>query len=540
VANLTQTYTSGSHVQAWGPVYQTYGAGTWPAEACKAQPDIATNDPRWGATSHAAFDFGLNAHPWQPGRSFSAPWINAWNNISSTGGPGYPGSAVNPVGHNWTKYQTDVTGNGTFVLSLLADNCSWIYLDGTLVGFQPASWNDSNLSYGVSLNGTHTLTFIIFDGGGSAGGMYRLQTTTNPPPPLNPDLDADGYPNTSDAFPLDPTEWADTDGDGHGDNGDAFPSDPSEWVDSDGDGVGDNGDVYPNDPARWLAQSPTTTTVTFGAGPFTYTGSAYAASATVSPGGGTASIVYSGDCTNAGDTCTATATYAGDASHLGSSATASITIAKASSTTTVSFGAGPFTFTGSAFTATAASTAATSLIGGPVIAYTGDCTNGGITCTATATYGGDPNHTGSSATAKITITYAVCAANSRDDDDDDDDDHGDSRGHESGSTLPVKLRVCDAQGRNISSRSLAVKAVSVSPTGSLNDSGKSNPGYLFRLDDGRYQFNLSTKGFTAGNYTLDYTIGNDPTIHHYAFTIRAEKRKEQGEDKNKGKNGKKP
>lgn len=38
----------------------------------------------------------------------------------------------------------------------------------------------------------------------------------------------------------------DTDGDGVPDIDDAFPTDPSEWADSDGDGVGDNGDAFPN------------------------------------------------------------------------------------------------------------------------------------------------------------------------------------------------------------------------------------------------------------------------------------------------------
>ncbi|MFA7296639.1 MAG: hypothetical protein WC211_05555 [Dehalococcoidia bacterium] len=71
----------------------------------------------------------------------------------------------------------------------------------------------------------------------------------------------------------------------------------------------------------------TTTTVTFGPGPFVANGTAYTATATVSPvDAGTATIVYTGDCVNAGSSCTATATYAGDATHLGSSATASIVI----------------------------------------------------------------------------------------------------------------------------------------------------------------------------------------------------------------------
>ncbi|MDP7028594.1 MAG: right-handed parallel beta-helix repeat-containing protein [Phycisphaerales bacterium] len=65
------------------------------------------------------------------------------------------------------------------------------------------------------------------------------------------DSDGDGVPDSEDAFPDDPNEWADSDSDGVGDNGDAFPNDPNEWADSDGDGVGDNGDAFPNDPNEW-------------------------------------------------------------------------------------------------------------------------------------------------------------------------------------------------------------------------------------------------------------------------------------------------
>lgn len=44
----------------------------------------------------------------------------------------------------------------------------------------------------------------------------------------------------------------DTDSDGVHDRDDAFPNDPTEWADSDNDGVGDNADAYPNDPNQWL------------------------------------------------------------------------------------------------------------------------------------------------------------------------------------------------------------------------------------------------------------------------------------------------
>ena len=42
--------------------------------------------------------------------------------------------------------------------------------------------------------------------------------------PYNPDTDSDGYMDSVDQLPLDPTEWLDSDGDGIGDKSDSFPS----------------------------------------------------------------------------------------------------------------------------------------------------------------------------------------------------------------------------------------------------------------------------------------------------------------------------
>lgn len=76
-----------------------------------------------------------------------------------------------------------------------------------------------------------------------------------------PDRDEDTYADSFDAFPDDPTQWADRDGDGcgenmNGNNPDLFINDGVQCVDSDGDGYGDvpsgdNGDWYPTDPTQW-------------------------------------------------------------------------------------------------------------------------------------------------------------------------------------------------------------------------------------------------------------------------------------------------
>ena len=76
-----------------------------------------------------------------------------------------------------------------------------------------------------------------------------------------PDNDSDGYSNSGDAFPDDPTQFSDYDEDGCGDNPsgvnpDEFPYDITQCTDGDGDGYGDNisgnnPDKFPSDSTQW-------------------------------------------------------------------------------------------------------------------------------------------------------------------------------------------------------------------------------------------------------------------------------------------------
>jgi hypothetical protein len=224
-------YTSGAHVDTWDPIFPGSAYAYWP-DVCIPVPAVGP-DAAW-ANPHKAYSFGTGAHPWQPEAGFTAEWINAWVHLGSLG----------PSGQSWTKYSTEVSGTGEFVLNLLADNCSWIYLDGTLVGFQDETTVPR--TYPVTLSGTHTLEFIIFDGGGLAGGMYRLETNTGT---VFPDTDTDGLTDPEEhLYGTDPNN-PDTDGDGVNDGDEvAAGTDPTtpNVIDSDGDGVADNQDAFPN------------------------------------------------------------------------------------------------------------------------------------------------------------------------------------------------------------------------------------------------------------------------------------------------------
>lgn len=195
--STTVVFTSSpSTVQAWGPILKLpVDLSNWPSTECRATPTVGLDDPRWGSP-HASYAVGPAAFEgWAPWANFNATWINAWNSLEARNAPG----AQN--GNNtqsWAKFATTVSGQGSYVVQFLADNCSWIYLDDTLIGVQDAYWNSgssNNGRYGLNLSGSHTLTFIVFDGGGQAGGKFRLETVQsfednggntgdiNPPPP---------------------------------------------------------------------------------------------------------------------------------------------------------------------------------------------------------------------------------------------------------------------------------------------------------------------------------------------------------------------
>ena len=96
-----------------------------------------------------------------------------------------------------------------------------------------------------------------------------------------------------------------------------------------------------------------------------------------------------------------------------------------------------------------------------------------------------------------------------------------------GSTIPIKIQLCDASGRNLSSSSIVVHATGVTLTSTnaptaLDDSGNANPDFDFRYDSGLggYIFNLSTKGYGTGTYTLNFTANGDPTTHNTTFAVR--------------------
>ena len=136
----------------------------------------------------------------------------------------------------------------------------------------------------------------------------------------------------------------------------------------------------------------------------------------------------------------------------------------------------------------------------------------------TADFSGGPTTLSSSGTGDLNVSYAVCLL------------YDPSREARGGSTIPIKLQLCDSSGVNLSGPGTAVTATHISPIGEpgtmtpVEDAGKSNPDNLFRYDsklDG-YIFNLQTTGLEPGGYLLYFTAGDDPVEHSVEFYIRQE------------------
>jgi len=102
-----------------------------------------------------------------------------------------------------------------------------------------------------------------------------------------------------------------------------------------------------------------------------------------------------------------------------------------------------------------------------------------------------------------------------------------TKAHKSGSTVPIKVRLVDANGVNVSSASIALHAVGVIQMSSqasttLDAAGNANPDFDFRYDEilGGYIFNLKTTGFGTGTYVLNFVVGGSPTINNVEFQVR--------------------
>jgi len=128
-------------------------------------------------------------------------------------------------------------------------------------------------------------------------------------------------------------------------------------------------------------------------------------------------------------------------------------------------------------------------------------------------YAGDGNFNSASGSGTLTVGYSILVL------------YDQTKVHQSGSTIPIKLEITGANGNNLSSAGTVVTAagislVSTSVYGPVEDSGNANPDNNFKFTVDSYTYNLQTTGLTTGVYNLYFTVGTDPTLHTVQFQIK--------------------
>ncbi len=96
----------------------------------------------------------------------------------------------------------------------------------------------------------------------------------------------------------------------------------------------------------------------------------------------------------------------------------------------------------------------------------------------------------------------------------------------SGSVVSIGIRLVDFLGADVSDKTISVRATSVTRTDTGSTSvpsspGAANPDSVFVVaPGGGYHYNLDTRGYAPGSYTLDFVADGDPVTHTAPFVLR--------------------
>jgi hypothetical protein len=103
-----------------------------------------------------------------------------------------------------------------------------------------------------------------------------------------------------------------------------------------------------------------------------------------------------------------------------------------------------------------------------------------------------------------------------------------TKAHRAGSTVPLRLQLCDIAGANLSAPGIGLTALGLvrldgsASTTYADSSGNANPDSAFRYDAdlAGYAFNLSTKGLSRGTWALQFVVDGSATVHQLRFDVR--------------------
>ena len=89
-----------------------------------------------------------------------------------------------------------------------------------------------------------------------------------------------------------------------------------------------------------------------------------------------------------------------------------------------------------------------------------------------------------------------------------------------GNSVPIRLRLCDANNVNVSAPGTIVHATVINP-GAITPTSIANPtnDFLFNSGQGGYVYVLNARTLPDGSYTLDFTVTGDPITHSAPFIL---------------------
>jgi hypothetical protein len=130
-------------------------------------------------------------------------------------------------------------------------------------------------------------------------------------------------------------------------------------------------------------------------------------------------------------------------------------------------------------------------------------------------HGTDVAANGSDASVTYQVGYAVCPL------------YDQSKAHKGGTTVPIKLQLCNTNGVNVSAAAVTVHAADLikvdnSASTSVDPVSAANPDNDFRYDAtlAGYIYNLKTSELTTGMWQLNFTTSADGVSHSVRFDIR--------------------
>ena len=122
---------------------------------------------------------------------------------------------------------------------------------------------------------------------------------------------------------------------------------------------------------------------------------------------------------------------------------------------------------------------------------------------------GAANYTFSYVPGSVTVTYGTVGIASQ------------PAVSKSGSTIPIKVQLLDGDGTNISSAGVVLTLTSAAVTPSPGKQPTGTFSFIALSEVGpMYQYDLKTKGYPKGTYTLSFSATGDASTHAIEFVIR--------------------